>query len=338
MRALVTGATGFIGAALCRGLLAAGYSVRALRRPTSNMRLLEDLPVERVEGDLTQPESLDAAMQDVQVVFHAAAMLGDDHDAGRLYAVTVEGSRSVFLAARQAGVQRVVLTSSAAALGVPQGGPLAGTVRSGMDENHTWNFPPQSWPYAYAKYLSELEAQRAVAAGLDVVIVNPTLVMGAGDIYRHNSSLVVQVAQRRLPALVEGGLNVVHAADVTAGHLAALERGRCGERYLLAGENLTLVELVKKIAAVAGVEPPGVVLPAGVARRLALPARWFSQYLTLHSAVLALRMAGQLFYVDGRKASVELRLGPPRPADEAIREAYDYFVSVGAISARAAGR
>ena len=332
MRVLVTGSTGFIGGALCRALVLQGHQVRAFHRPSSTLRLLEDLPVEHALGDLTRPETVQAAMEGIEAVFHTAALLGGGRDEpGRMYAVTVEGTRAVLQAARQAGVKRVVHTSSVAALGVPPRAPK-GAFPISLNENHTWNYRSDYWPYGYAKYLAELEVQRAVAQGLDAVIVNPTLVFGAGDVYRQTSSLVVLVARQRLPALVPGGVNAVHIADVVAGHLAALERGRRGERYILGGENLTLADLVRKIAAVAGVSAPLVILPAGLARRLVGPLLLVQSYINFPVGVLLLHLAGMNFYYDGRKARSELGLTSLRPIDDALREAYAWFQARGTLA------
>ncbi|NMB87205.1 MAG: NAD-dependent epimerase/dehydratase family protein [Chloroflexi bacterium] len=327
MRILVTGSTGFIGAALCRALVDQGHHVLAFHRPTSVLRLLEDLPVEHVLGDLTQPETLEAALPGVDVVFHAGALLGGREEPGRMYAVTVEGTRSLLAAAHQAGVRRVVHTSSAAALGVPEELPVPIPIH----ESHTWNFRPDHYPYGYAKYLAEMEVQRAVAAGLDVVIVNPTQVFGAGDIYRQTSSLVVQVASQRLPAVADGGVNAVHLDDVVAGHLAALKLGARGERYILGGENLTLARLIQLIAEVTGVPAPGVVVPVRLVRSLAAPLSRVQSFINLPVPAQTLRLAGRYFYYDTRKARVELGLGPARPVREAIAEAYGWFRQVGAI-------
>jgi dihydroflavonol-4-reductase len=331
MNVLVTGSTGFIGAALCRALVVREHTVRAFHRPTSNMHLLTDLPVEHAIGDLTQPETIRTAMQGIEVVFHVAAQLGGagSDTAGRMYTVTVEGTRAVLRYAKDAGVRRVVLTSSAAALGVPERSPDPDTPSKAppMDENHTWNFPPEAWPYGYAKYLAELEVQKAVANGLDAVILNPSVVFGAGDIYRRDSSVIMTIARRKLGVLVEGGLNAIHIQDVVQGHLAALERGRCGERYILAGENLTIVELIRKIAAVVGAPAPSLVLPAGLVTRAVPAIRLLQPFLDLPVSANDLRLAGNYFYYDMRKAQVELSLPPPRPIEEAIREAYDWFRS-----------
>ncbi len=331
MNILVTGSTGFIGAALCRALVVRGHTVRAFHRPTSNLHLLNDLPVEHAIGDLTQPETIQTAMQGIEVVFHTAAQLGGagGNQAGRLYTVTVEGTRAVLHYAREAGVHRVLHTSSVAALGVPEQAPDREALIPApvMDENHTWNFRPDYWPYGYAKYLAELEVQKAVAGGLDAVILNPSVVLGAGDIYRRDSSIIMTIARRKLGVLVEGGLNAVHIQDVVQGHLAALECGRCGERYILAGENLTIVDLIRKIAAVVGAPAPNLVLPARLVSRVVPVIRLLQPFLDLPVSANDLHLAGNYFYYDARKAQVELGLSPPRPLEDAIREAYDWFRS-----------
>lgn len=332
IRALVTGATGFIGSALCRALLEAGFEVRAFHRPTSNLLLIKDLPVEHAVGDLSQPASLLEAMQGVQVVFHAAALMGGRADTGRHYTVTVEGTRAVLEAALECGVERVVHTSSVAALGVPP--QISGNAGAAymMDETHTWNYRPERWPYGYAKYLAELEVQKAAARGLDVVILNPTLVIGAGDLYRQSRSVVVQVAQRRLPVIVEGGLNVVSLKDTVAGHLAALQRGRRGERYILAGQNLTIAQLVEQIAEIAGVTPPRTLLPSGLVRRLAPFYGFLENWLPLPVSSSELYLAGRYFYYDAQKAKSTLEWACCVGVDQAIREAIDWSREKGLLA------
>ncbi len=331
LKILVTGSTGFIGSHLCRRLVERGHRVRAFHRPTSTLRLLEGLDVEHVLGDLTRPETLQAAMSGVEAVFHAAAWMGGSDPTGQQYAVTVEGTRNLLQAAQKAGVHRIVHTSSAAALGVPgmsQPGLLPGNEPALINEQHTWNYRPDYYPYGYAKYLAEQEVQKAVAQHMDIVIVNPTLVFGAGDVYRQASSLVTQVAERRLNVAVEGGINCVHVADVVDGHLAALAAGRTGERYILGGENLTHLTLLQRIAKITGAPEPGTVLPAGLVRRLARPAQALRAFLTLPVSPELLRLAGYFFYYDLSKSEKELGITHRRPIDEAIREAYEWFRQV----------
>lgn len=333
MIVLVTGSSGFIGSQLCQALVKQGHTVRAFHRASSKLDALQGLPVEHCIGDLTQPETLASALEGVEVVFHAAALLGhaDARDqAARMYAVTVEGTRALFSAALKAGVRRVVHTSSVSALGVPDRfGKTRGSPDALMNENHTWNYTPQGWPYGYSKYLAELEAQKAVAQGLDVVMVNPSVVFGAGDLYRQNSSIITQVAGQRLRLLTEGGLNAVHIADVVEGHLAALERGNTGERYILGGENLTHIDLVQRIARLAGVPAPRLILPGSVARRLAVLLRWFGSFIDLPISAAEVAMAGWYFYYDTHKAQSQLGLSAPRPVDSAINEALEWFRQSG---------
>ncbi len=323
MKVLVTGSTGFVGSNLCRALLERGHTVRAFHRPSSTLRLLEGLEVEHALGDLTQPETIQAAMEGVQVVFHAAAWMGGgNNQPGKQYAVTVEGTRALLQAALQSGVERVVHTSSVAALGLPisSNGPSAL-----INENHTWNFRPDFYPYGYAKYLAEQEVQKAVAHGLDVVIVNPTLVFGAGDVYRQAGSIINQVAERRVSVAIEGGINAVHISDVIDGHLAALECGKTGQRYILGGENLTHLQLIQLIAEVTDAPGPNLVLPGRIIRPLAGPAYLLRAFLNLPISPELLRMAGYYFFYDLSKAETELGLANHRPAKDAITEAFAWF-------------
>ena len=319
MKVLVTGSTGFIGGALCRALLERGYAVRAFHRSTSNLRLLEGLPVEHVIGDLSQPQSLLAAVQGLDAIFHVGGWVGMN-DPGRLYAINVEGTRAVVQAALQEGVTRLVYTSSVAALGIPQTG-----VPGLIDEYHTWNFIPEQFPYGYAKYLAELEIQKGVSMGLDAVIVNPTLVLGAGDIYRQSSSIILQVASRKVNIAVEGGANAVHLDDVVDGHIAALLRGKRGERYILGGENHNYLDLIQHIAGVTGVPAASVVLPGWLVRALRGPAGFLERFINLPVTADVFILAGRYLYYDTRKARSDLVLPAPRPVEQAVTEAFAWF-------------
>lgn len=335
MLILVTGSTGFIGSQIVKALAARGERVRAFHRPESPLAALEGLDVEHALGDLTRPETLAAAVQGVAVVFHTAAVVGRRRQ-GDMGAVTVGGTRSLLRAARQAGVQRVVHTSSVAALGVPDRVPGAArrqaeTTPLLMDENHTWNYRPEWWPYGYAKYRAELEVQRAAAQGLEVVITNPAVVVGAGDINRISGDILLRVARGQLPVSTPGGLNVVHIDDVVHGHLAALERGRTGERYILGGENLSITQFLKLIAAISGAAPPRLNVSAAVSRALAGPVNVLASRLNLPVGGDLLRMAGANFFCDTRKARQELGLADPKPARQAIAEAYLWYCKQGVI-------
>jgi len=332
MKVLVTGSSGFVGAALCQALCALGHDVRAFHRPSSNLQMLTGLPVEHAIGDLTQPETLAAAVDGVEVVFHAAALLGGGTFEKEI-AVTVAGTRAILQAARQAGVRRVIHTSSVAALGLPTE-PLHGEQPQLMNENHSWNITPAIWQYGYAKYMAELEVQRAVADGLDAVIVNPAWVLGPGDIYRLTSSPVVLAAKGRYPILAEGGLNVVHIHDVVDGHLAALAHGERGRRYILGGTNISIASYVQYAHQIAGLTPPTLVLPTGLARWSSVALRPLHALLNLPLDPTLLRLAGNHFYYDTRATRTALGLPEPIPWQQCVDDTYDWFAPLANLPAR----
>jgi dihydroflavonol-4-reductase len=322
---LVTGSTGFVGSQLCRALIESGQAVRAFHRPTSSLKALQPLEgsyLEHAVGDVTQPESLAKAMHGVDTVFHTAAVTGDSNPAV-LQSVTVEGTRNVLRAALEAGVRRVVHTSSIVAMGVPR--PSPGGANLPVDENHTWNYRPEWWPYGYSKYLAELEVQAAVARGLDVVIVNPTIIIGAGDVNRVQGGAIIQIARGRVPLAVAGGLNIVHIQDVVQGHLLARQRGRCGHRYILGGENISAASFIALVAHLAGVRPPWLVLPGGLVRLAAGPLSLKPLRKRLPVSPDLVRMAGHYFYFDTSKAQQELGMGRARPVHEAVADSLRYY-------------
>src|SRR5215475_1308246 len=233
MRALVTGATGFVGAAVARALLREGWEVRALARKGSDRRNLQPVPVEVFEGDLGDSASLAAAVAGCEALFHVAAdyRLGA-FDPEQLYRTNVEGTRNILNAARDAGVRRVVYTSSVATIGIPKDG-TPGTEASPS------TVADMIGHYKRSKFLAEEVAREAASGGIPVVIVNPSTPVGPGDVKpTPTGQLIVEAASGRMPAFVDTGLNIVHVDDVAAGHLLAEERGSIGERYILGGENL----------------------------------------------------------------------------------------------------
>jgi dihydroflavonol-4-reductase len=286
---------------------------------------LENLDVEHCIGDITQPDGLANALKGVEVVFHTAAKLGIPRDPGLMYAVTVAGTRNVLNAAKVSGVRRVIHTSTVAALGVPEKPHKKNIAPSVMNEYHTWNFPPQWWSYGHSKYLAEMEVQNAVANGLDAVIVNPALVIGAGDINRVGGNVIIKAAQGILIAAPPGGLNVVHIDDVVRGHLLALERGRIGERYILGGQNLSHLEFLQIVAGVIGIQGPRAAIPEWLVQVLARPVEIAAKILPLPIGADLLHKAGYFFYYDMHKAHQELGLSELQSTRTAIRDAYTWY-------------
>ena len=257
MRVLVTGATGFIGSHIARSLVASGATVRLLRRSDSPTALIDGLGAELIVGDVLQPTTLPAACRGMEAVIHCAAQMGGGGPPAARLESHILGTRNLLGAATQAGVSRFVYTSSVAALGVPDHAPSdTPDGARPRDETDEWTGDPRRWPYGYAKLRAEQLVCQAAAEGLGAVIVNPALVIGAGD-RRHGSNVLVwNILHGRVPPLVPGGLNVVDVTDVAEGHLAALERGRAGERYLLCGENRTLTDLILTTARLLGRRAP----------------------------------------------------------------------------------
>lgn len=331
MRILVTGATGFIGSRLCRALLDDGHEVRALHRAESPLNVLAGLPVELALGDILDPPSLDPCVEGVHAVIHCAGELGPRASRLTQEAVVnshVIGTRNVAQASLRCGVDRLLYTSSAAALGVP-GFPSAGETTPLMTESHRWNYDSRLWPYGYAKHMAEQELLRAVRAGLDGVIVNPSVVIGAGDLHQASNAFIVHIALRGLPVAIPGGVNVVHIGDVLQGHLAALERGRTGERYILAGENLSIPRLLTLTAELAGRKPPRVTVPVWAARAGSSLLNLSPRILGLPLTGSLLRLAGRFFFYDSSKSRNELGLGQPIPFQRAASESLTWYAENG---------
>lgn len=319
---LVTGATGFLGSALCRSLLALGHTVRALHRPTSSLTLLEGLPVTRFIGDVLRPETLPPALEGADWVFHAAAEAAHWRRPAALIRTAVDGTRNVLEAARQAGVRRAVLTSSLAAMGVPRRGEL-------LDETSEFNLAPSRFPYGYAKRQSEIEALWVGARGLPVVIVNPGAILGPGDVHRIGGSLIIEMARGWARIWTDGGANYVHIDDVVRGHLAAMQRGMPGERYILGGENLTHRQAFAILSHITGRPPPRIKIPAPWIGPAAVAIDMLRPLLPLPIDGNTLRLSRYTFFCDSTKARRALGLPPPRPFRQAAQEAYDWYRANG---------
>ncbi len=322
---LVTGATGFVGSAVARVLLGAGHRVRALVRPGADRRNLADLSVEIAPGAMEDAPSLARAVAGCRYLFHVAA----DYrlwvpDPAAMFRVNVDGTRDLLTAAFLAGVERIVYTSSVATLGIVPG--------DAADEDTPSRLGDMIGPYKRTKYQAE-EAVRALVGerGVPAVIVNPSTPVGPRDLKpTPTGRLILEAARGRMPGFVDTGLNIVHVDDVAAGHLAAAGTGRIGERYILGGENMALVEILAEIARTVGRRPPRLRVPhamafaAAAAAELAARVTGREPFTTLDGV----RMARKKMYFSCVKASRELGYRP-RPARQAIADAIGWFAANG---------
>lgn len=326
---LVTGATGFVGSAVVRALLARGRAVRVLVRLRSRRDNLDGLAVEPIEGDLTDAASLARAVAGCAAVVHVAA----DYriwvpDPRAMLRANVEGTRALMLAALAAGVGRVVHCSSVAALG------LTGTSEP-ADETTPVDPAKIIGIYKQSKYQAEQAVLELVRGrGLDAVIVNPAAPIGPRDIRpTPTGRMIADAASGRMPAYVDTGLNVVHVDDVADGHVLALERGRTGERYILGGENLGMKALLALVAHEAGRRPPALRLPIAALWPVALGCEALAR-LGVPPLVVRdhLRMARKKMFFSSDKAIAELGYAP-RPAEQAIADAIAWFRAHGMVPA-----
>jgi dihydroflavonol-4-reductase len=272
--ALVTGANGFVGCWVARALLARGTAVRALARRGADLRALEGVPCEFARGDLRDRTAVEQAVRGCDEVYHVAA----DYrlwvrDAAPMYAANVEGTRNILAAAKAAGVRRVIHTSTVGALGIPHGG--VGREDTPVALGHMVG------PYKRSKFLAEQEALKAAREGVPVVIVNPSTPIGAHD-YKPTPTgrIIVDFLNRRMPAFMDTGLNLVDVEDVAAGHLLAAERGAIGEKYILGGENLTLEQMLGRLAKLSDMRAPRIRVPYTVAWTFALGAEAVARAIT----------------------------------------------------------
>ena len=314
---LVTGASGFLGWHVAHALSERGNRVRALCRPGS---LIRELDVEKVEGDLRDRESLRRAVEGCGLVFHVAA----DYrlwtrNPSDLYRSNVEGTQNLLEVAESAGVDRIVYTSTVGCIGMPQD-------RLG-DENTPVSIEEMTGHYKRSKWLAEQVALEKASKGLPVVIVNPTAPVGGHDWKpTPTGKIILDFLLGRLPAFVDTGLNLVDARDTAHGHLLAAERGRTGERYILGSENLTLEQILERLALITGKKAPKIKMPYAVAYAAgAIATGWANLTGKQPFAPLeGVKMARKRMFVTHEKAARELGFAP-RPADEALRRAVTWF-------------
>ena len=323
---LVTGASGFLGWHVARRLLERGYSVRALVRAGSR---LSELDAEPVSGDLRDPASLERAVAGCGLVFHVAA----DYrlwvkNRGELYRSNVDGTRHLLEAARRAGVERVVYTSTVGCIGIP---------RDGLgDENTPVSLHEMSGAYKRSKFLAEQVALEFAGSGFPVVIVNPTAPVGDHDVKpTPTGQTVLDFMNGKMPAFIDTGLNIVDAYDTAEGHLLACERGLPGERYILGSENLTLAQILQLLAKITGRKAPTLRLPYAVAYCAGVCSTAWAEVTGVPPRVPidAVRMARKKMWVTHEKARRELGF-QPAPAETALRHAAEWFSGSWRVPAR----
>lgn len=326
MLAFVTGATGFVGSHVARALAEQGASLRLLVRASSNTKNITELKADLVTGDLRDPASLRKAISGCDTLFHVAA----DYrlwvrDPEEMYRANVEGTRAILEAARRSGVRRVVYTSSVATMGFTSNAQPA-------NEQSPVSLDNMIGPYKRSKFMAEQVAVEAAKSGIDVVIVNPTTPVGDRDIKpTPTGRIVVDFLKKKFPAYVDTGLNLVDVTECARGHIAALEKGRCGERYILGGENLTLKQILDKLAAITGLPSPSVRVPYV----LALATGVVDEIVTgrirgrePRATIDAVRMGRKKMFVSSAKAELELGWKVV-PVENALRRAADWFRANG---------
>src|ERR1035437_5467058 len=326
MKVFLTGSTGFVGSHVARAYAAAGAELRLLARATSKLAAIEGLAAEVVVGDLRQPESLRTAMRGCDALVHVAA---DDRlwvrDPKEMYAANVDGTRELLRIAREEGVAKVVYTSSVATMCFKTDGTI-------VDEGTPVSLADMIGPYKRSKFLAEQEAIAAAGAGQHVMILNPTTPIGAGDVKpTPTGRIVVDFLNRKFPAYVDTGLNLVDVSEVARMHVVALDHGTPGERYILGGENLTLKQILDRMSAITGLPSPKMKVPHAVALAFA----FFDETITgklrgkePRATVEAVRMGRKYMFASSAKAERDLGFHV-LPVYGALRTAIEWFVEHG---------
>jgi dihydroflavonol-4-reductase len=328
LKAFVTGATGFLGAHVARVLAAQGAQLRLLVRPTSDLRNIAGVAADTVTGDLRDPQSIEKAMAGCDTVFHVAA----DYrlwvrDPDQMYRTNVDGTKSLVAAAQKNGVARVVYTSSVATMGFSSNGPVA-------DEDSPVSLADMVGHYKRSKFMAEQVALEAGRSGQHIVVVNPSTPVGEMDVKpTPTGRIVLDFLKKKFPAYVDTGLNLVDARECARGHVAALEKGRSGQRYILGGENLTLKQILDKLAAITGLPSPTVEVPHFVALGAAVVDELWTGYIRgrePRATIDAVRMGRKKMFVSSGRAERELGWQIV-PVDGALRRAADWFQAQGYV-------
>jgi dihydroflavonol-4-reductase len=326
MKVFLTGSTGFVGSHVARAYAAAGAELRLLTRSTSKLAAIEGMASEMVVGDLRQAESLRTALRGCEVLVHVAA----DYrlwvrDPQEMYAANVDGTRELLRMAREEGIAKVVYTSSVATMGFKTDGAI-------VDETTPVELGDMIGAYKRSKFMAEQEAIAAAKAGQHVMILNPTTPIGAGDAKpTPTGRIVVDFLNRKFPAYVDTGLNLVDVSEVARMHVVALERGTPGERYILGGENLTLKQILDRMSAITGLPSPTIKVPHAVALAFAFFDEMIAGRLLgkePRATVEEVHMAKKFMFASSAKAERELGF-QVLPIYNAMRTAIEWFVAHG---------
>jgi dihydroflavonol-4-reductase len=328
MKAFITGATGFVGSHVARALAQQGADLRLLVRPSSRTDNIADLRAEVMMGDLREPESVKTAMRGCEFVFHIAA----DYrlwvrDPEQMYRANVEGTQAIIRAAQECGVRRVVYCSSVATMGFT-------TTSEIVDEDTPVSLADMVGPYKRSKFMAEQIALEAGRKGANVVVVNPTTPIGEYDIKpTPTGRIIVDFLKRKFPAYVETGLNLADAKEVARGHILAMEKARPGERYVLGGENLTLKQILDKLAALTGLPAPTMKVPHAVAMGFAALDQFFTGVILgkePRATIDAVKMGRKMMFASSAKAERELGYRS-LPVEDALRRAVQWFQEHGYV-------
>lgn len=321
MKALVTGATGFVGSAVVRALIKTGVDVRVLARRDSDFTNLQPYKIDGVFGDLRDKGSLHTALAGCRQVYHVAAHYALwARNPSIFYDVNVEGTRNLMEAARDAGTERIVYCSTIGAIGLPPDGGL-GT------EDTPVSLSQMAGHYKRSKFLAEQEVLRLASEGLPVVIVNPSAPVGEGDVKpTPTGQVIVDFMKGRMPAFIETGMNLVDVDDVAVGHLLAMEKGRIGERYILGTKNLMLHEIFEILSTLTGIRAPTLKLPRLAVLPLAYLNQWLSNFTGREPRIPleGVKMAKYKMHYDCSKAIRELGI-PQTPPEIALEKAVRWF-------------
>lgn len=328
MKCLVTGATGFIGSNLVRALIKNGFSVRALTRENSNSSNLKNLDIEIHHGDLLDYKSLENALKGCAFLFHAAAHYSFwDVSKDLIYKINVDGTRNILKAALKTGIKKTVYTSTVGCIGIPKNNS-SGNEDTPIDQSTLSN------SYKHSKYLAEKEALRFFENGLPIVIVNPSTPVGPGDVKpTPTGKIIVDFLNRKIPAFIDTGLNLIDVRDCALGHILALKKGKPGERYILGNQNLSFRKILLLLEEITGIKAPGLKIPYSVALIAAYINEMISDYITKTPPKIPLggvKMAKYFMYFDASKAVKELGL-PQNPIKKALEDAVAWYRENGYV-------